>query len=119
MRVSERAYYLPKAGNIQDEYEDAYWPKTLPSNEADSFSFGIADGATETSFSGEWAQILVQAYCERKISYRKKFKTLPELQKDWLLKVGQKLLPWYAEEKIKSGAFSSFLGLTTGLSHLE
>jgi hypothetical protein len=112
MNVLSEAFWVPKAGNTTDEYEDAFWPTRQIDSSAEGFICAVADGATETSFSGIWANILVRAYCKRDLSNSVLFKSLPKLQKTWRELVGTKPLPWYAEEKLRSGAFSSILGLT-------
>src|SRR5712664_4061192 len=107
MHVVAQAFWLPKAGNTLEEYEDAYWPERPVDQKTDAFSFAVADGATETSFSDVWAKMLVRAYCQRQLSDKKLSKSLPRLQSTWLKLVSGKPLPWYAEEKLRSGAFSS------------
>jgi hypothetical protein len=112
MRVSTQRFWLPKAGNSADEYEDAFWPpEPITEWEGTRFRCAVADGATETSFSAAWAGMLVQEYCEQS-SLNRFMKALPHLQRDWLHEVTARPLPWYAEEKVRSGAFASLLGLT-------
>src|SRR5579871_3237403 len=111
MLVSFEAFLLPKSGNSTAEYEDAFWPtKSICRRERRKFCCAIADGATETSFSGLWAKLLVQAYCkhERPDDF---LATLPALQIQWQGVVNSRPLPWYAERKAQSGAFAAFLGL--------
>lgn len=112
MRVLAQAYSLPKEGNSPEEYEDAYWIRQPAEESAEEFSFAVADGATETSFSGAWAKLLVEAYCSGKFIDTERTSTLTELREKWLGQIGDAPLPWYAEEKLRSGAFSSLLGLT-------
>lgn len=112
MHVLAQAFSLPKAGNSVEEYEDAFWPEQQVDKTVKSFSFAIADGATETSFSGLWARMLVRSYCKGELAKSKMQKTLSSLQRKWLDVVSQKPLPWFAETKIQSGAFSSLVGLT-------
>lgn len=112
MHILAQAFSLPKAGNSIEEYEDAFWPEQQIDKSAKSFSFAVADGATETSFSGLWARMLVRAYCKGELAKAKMQKTLPSLQRKWLDLVSQNPLPWFAEEKLRSGAFSSLVGLT-------
>ncbi len=112
MRISVQSFWLPKAGNRLEEYEDAYWPhEPLEGAERARFRCAVADGATETSFSALWANQLVREYC-RHSSLPRFFKTLPRLRREWLEHATAQPLPWYAEEKVRSGAFSSLLGLT-------
>ena len=61
MHVFSRAYWMPKAGNSEAEYEDSFWPRFLD-GESNNFRFAVADGATEASFSGIWARQIVRAF---------------------------------------------------------
>lgn len=111
MRVSVDTRWLQKAGNSTAEYEDAFYPGTLEA-EAWYLRAAIADGATETSFSREWAHELVRAYCKRRIREARLAHALPNLQRRWSAQVGSVPLTWYAQEKLSMGAFASLLGLT-------
>ena len=111
--VVTEAFWLPKAGNALEEYEDAFWPRKNIDRSTPIFCCAVADGATETSFSSLWAQTLVRAYCRHHLYGGKSFlKRLASLQQEWKTAVSHKPLPWYAEEKLRQGAFSSLLGLT-------
>jgi hypothetical protein len=112
MRVSAFPFYVPKAGNTDEEYEDAFWPLSSVEESNTQFSFAVADGATETSYSKIWAKLLVEAYCAGQLEGSNFDESLTELQAKWMEIVTAQPLPWYAEEKIRSGAFSSLLGLT-------
>src|SRR5215510_11033783 len=113
MHVVTEAFWLPKAGNTLEEYEDAFWPRKSLDRHTAMFRCAVADGATETSFSRVWAQNLVRAYCRGHLYQGKPLrKRLASLQQDWKTAVSRKPLPWYAEEKLRQGAFSSLLGLT-------
>jgi hypothetical protein len=69
MHILAQAFWLPKAGNNIDEYEDAFWPRRQIDASAEAFSFAVADGATETSFSKLWAEMLVRALrCSREVT---------------------------------------------------
>ncbi len=111
MWVRAQTCWLPKAGNSREEYEDAFWPEHTE-RQARIFRVAIADGATETSFSGIWAQLLAHAYVRGRLSARRLDSSLRAPQETWWSKVGSVSLPWYAEEKIRQGAFSSLLGVT-------
>src|ERR1035441_2954618 len=107
------ALWVQKAGNPEEEYEDAFWPKSRVSGEYRSgVSLAVADGATESSFSGIWARQLARAYCRGIIDPLNTNASLLKKQRVWSRVVGRKRLPWYAEEKIQNGAFSTILGLT-------
>src|SRR2546423_266833 len=112
MQMSAYPYYVQKAGNSVEEYEDAYWPLNPVKGCGASFSFAVADGATEASYSKVWARLLVEAYCEAQLHGPDLEGTLLDLQTKWKEAVGHQPLPWYAEQKILDGAFSSLLGFT-------
>jgi hypothetical protein len=113
MRFFSEAMWVQKAGNPEEEYEDAFWPDGNVSGESrDEVSFAVADGATESSFSGIWAEQLVRAYGRGRIDPANTNTSLGSRQRAWKRFVGRKPMPWYAEEKVRSGAFSTILGLT-------
>ncbi|MDQ2743026.1 MAG: protein phosphatase 2C domain-containing protein [Chloroflexota bacterium] len=112
MQVCSRALWLPKAGNTAEEYEDACAPLRSVRRELRAFRCAVADGATEASFSASWARLLVGAYCKGQWGGRRPFRSLARLQTVWQQEVDSLQLPWYAEEKRRSGAFASLLGFT-------
>jgi Protein phosphatase 2C len=111
MHVTTNVFWIPKDGNSAEEYEDAFWPEAQDCEKA-IFLAAIADGATESSFSRFWAKLLVRSFCAGIFTGREIWEALPRLQRHWLKSVSQKSLPWYAEEKLKVGAFSTVVGLT-------
>jgi Protein phosphatase 2C len=112
MQVCAYPYSMQKAGNSLEEYEDAYWPLNPVEGRGKSFRFAVADGATEASYSKIWAGLLVKAYCEEQFHESDLTETLLNLQTKWKEQVGAQPLPWYAEAKVRDGAFSSLLGFT-------
>ncbi len=105
MWVCTKAFHVPKHGNAQAEYEDAFFP-------ANGFHFGIsgfrcavADGATESAFSGIWARLLVRGFGRRRLRLRK-------LQRSWQRSVKRGKLPWYLQAKLPKGAHAAFVGLS-------
>jgi len=110
MGVSNQVRWLPKSGNALGEYEDAFCRHCHLG--ADVSRLAVADGATEASFSRQWAQLLVRAYCDGQFANDVLWRALQELQPKWLAKVRPTPLPWYAEEKLQRGAYSSLVGLT-------
>lgn len=106
MKVNYRAFWTQKQGLEPEEYEDAFAPKVLAETGLAEYRFCVADGATETSFSGLWAQILCDAYVSSKED------DLAAAQDLWTKQVAGKELPWYAQEKLESGAFAAYCGLT-------
>lgn len=119
MKICYRVFWLPKHGSSIDEYEDAFAPgaaegmidQNANEFELKSFSCAVADGATETSFSGLWARILCKSYIEGTLAISN-LEKLAELQQKWLTELSGLQLPWYAEEKLASGAFATIAGLT-------
>lgn len=114
MRIAHAAYWVQKHGNQPTEYEDAYAPVGEVVTYGAEFRCAIADGATETSFSGLWAQILTQGYTAGRLARQWREETRA-LAAEWHSRIEEqtraKPLPWYAEEKLRRGAFSSIVGL--------
>jgi len=105
-----QAFWVPKLGNSVDEYEDAF---------AFSLSNGhlaVADGATESSYADRWAKDLVRQYVDNPPpveAAKTPFPTwLAPMQQRWREGIDWEALPWFAEEKAKSGAFATFLGVS-------
>jgi hypothetical protein len=111
MRVRTRTYWAPKAESSVEEYEDAFWPPRDVAASVHGFRCALGDGATESSFSGLWARLLVHAYCRRRLQGRRTRASLLSLGKEWRAQAGGGPLPWYAEQKLEQGAFSTLLGL--------
>jgi hypothetical protein len=111
MHITTHAFWLQKAGNQREEYEDAF---AYATSSESAFLCAVADGATETSFSGLWAHILVTAFIEKRLTGFDA-DNIRVLGQEWQEQITEitreKPLSWYAEEKLRSGAFSSFLGL--------
>src|SRR5689334_18731470 len=116
MRIRFSAFWLQKAGNTAEEYEDAFAPTIADDAQGcDEFWCAVADGATETSFSGLWAQLLVDHFVQQRPA-QIKVDHLNGLALSWRqaidARTAHKPLPWYALEKLERGAFSSLIGLT-------
>src|SRR5438552_14612658 len=100
MHVTCRTFWLQKAECDAAEYEDAFAPGEDTDADTDVFRCAVADGATEASFAAMWAQLLVENYV------RTEEHPLAALQNVWQEKTSGLELPWYAEEKLQSGAFA-------------
>lgn len=111
MHVYAQSFSLQKGGNKPKEYEDAFSPTDLD-HDGEVFRCAVADGATETSFAGVWAKLLVRAYVKGSLDSLADSDALSPLRERWRLIVRRKPLPWYAEEKVLFGASATFLGLT-------
>ena len=99
------AFWLPKAGNTAEEYEDAF------AFELESSRIALSDGATESSFADLWAQSLSRAFAAGKADEQDFDRWLEPLQAEWQASVPWNRLPWFAEEKARNGAFATLLGL--------
>lgn len=109
MEPQIQAYWVPKLGNSAEEYEDAF-AYSVPDG-----LFAIADGATESSYADRWARDLVDQYVTTppEVSAPKTAfaEWLAPMQARWKAGIDWENLPWFAEEKAKTGAFATFLGL--------
>jgi hypothetical protein len=104
-----------KKGSSSQESDDKWFTanKSFPTKEGKKFRarFAVADGATECSFSNIWADILVRDYCNNgHKSAGGLERYIKKLSKKWSQNISVDNLPWYAEEKVKNGAFSTLLG---------
>src|SRR5579872_5829734 len=112
MYLSAQPLWMPKAGSSTEECDDAFCPE----HEVEGINcrrFAVADGATETSFSGIWARQLVRSYCHGDMDTPELRATAFRLlQEKWWKIVRRKRLAWFAEEKLQLGTFSSLLGIT-------
>ena len=142
MDVDLRCFWTAKAGNNADEYEDAFCITTArgrqrcrpnvastvgPLWDAEaSLRLAIADGASESSFSGVWAKLLVKSFCQslhrQPLVEQAAAKSKDAAAADTLLGFeraaaiwdrcyGARSMPWYAEKKRDIGAYAAFLGL--------
>jgi hypothetical protein len=100
------AFSEPKHGSAREEYEDAC------AGNPSLGRFAVADGATESSYAGLWARMLVEEFVSTPSLEPSAWATwLPQIQTHWELAVGHQPLPWYAEIKRQQGAFATFLGV--------
>lgn len=105
MWVCTQAFHVPKHGNAEDEYEDAFFPATVFKRGLTDYRCAVADGATESAFSGPWAQLLVRGFGRGRLR-------LDRLKKRWQRYVGRrKSLPWYVQAKLSKGAHAALCGL--------
>jgi hypothetical protein len=105
-----RAFWDAKVGNTPEEFEDAFWPAD-PTATNDGRRYAVADGATESSYSRHWAQLLADAYGAGATKAGKIVARMSELQQEWLAGHRSAGLPWYASQKLELGAFAALLGV--------
>jgi hypothetical protein len=111
MRVRAKPVWGPKQGNQEDEYEDACWPDRPWEAEGARLRFAVADGASESCFARRWAKTLVDAVGEGRLEMAQFEEGLTALQEQWREWLSGKSLPWYAEEKARSGSFAALVVL--------
>ncbi|MGE3174220.1 MAG: hypothetical protein AB7O97_16445 [Planctomycetota bacterium] len=113
MHIEARSLWLPKRGNSEDEYEDAAW--TDAAGDAGPMRVAVADGATEASFSRQWARVLVRAFGRGRLDAPTIVGDVTRLRASWQRamagRTGARKLPWYAEQKAELGAFAALVGL--------
>lgn len=116
VQIESECFSLPKAGNRKDEYEDAYGSSIFVNKDTAYYRYAIADGASESSFADIWADMLASGYCNGKFNDKQIHKSIAKLSKAWKGKLNTKDLPWYAQEKLNNGAFSTLAGITFRLT---
>ena len=105
MQASATAWWAPKAGNAASEYEDAYAVLETANR------YAVADGASETSFAKQWAEMLVDRFVHEPPAPAQLKEWVAPMQASWAGSNQPKATAWYAEEKARGGAFSSLLGV--------
>lgn len=106
------SFHTQKAGNAASEYEDAFWtPAPTARLREDGLRIAIADGATDAVYSGLWARLLVKAYGKRRMNGDTARDHLTRAARVWGRVVARRPLPWYAEEKARSGTYAALIGL--------
>ena len=117
---------LQKAGNAEEEYEDASCPAENGRREGAELRFAVADGASEGMLSGAWARVLAELHCRFGWAGGSVEQFLESAYGDWKSFTSEYLrgretrkapVQWYEEPGFEEGAFSTLLGLTlTGRS---
>ena len=103
-------FCITKGGNSPEECEDAYECSSL--NSQSPWYFAVSDGATESSFSKEWASKLVKSFVSEPFDSAEEISNwLEPLQQDWSNWLSQKDLPWFAKRKAAQGSYATLLGL--------
>jgi len=104
-------FHLHKKGNQPTDYEDA-WAVSKTSGDDTPLRVAVADGASEASFSAEWAKMLVRCYRDLAFVDEADLQArMTDLSKRWQKALSWRKLPWYAIEKARMGSFASLLGL--------
>jgi hypothetical protein len=111
--ISWISFSIPKAGNTEGENEDAVFPIAGMGHNGhdDVASFIVADGATQTSFSGIWANSLTSYCSQTKLSEFNFYRAVEKAQQEWQQSLKGMELPWHAQEKFLQGAYSALAWL--------
>lgn len=111
MLYRQRAHAFPKLGHTDDEYEDSWWPapKRLE-HDGVGFSGAIADGATESAFAREWANLLTADFGSRfPASCEDLHHRLLALSQQWRADIEPRCTNWILEGKAAQGAHATLL----------
>jgi len=100
-----------KLGNSQDECEDAIYCRSKDGN-VYVVRAAIADGATTSIFSKEWANLLAKQFTQDSSTSIASLKANVETSAEtWHKHIDSLSLPWHATAKAQQGAFASLLGV--------
>ena len=118
--LPQSVFKAPKAGNSPQECEDAGWvtyPLPIAELERRTANAAVSDGATESAFAREWANIMVHAFCRQPpnisgLNEDSLLNWLGSAQEEWHDRVPWDRIPWHGEAKTRAGAFATLLGLT-------
>ena len=112
-------FQTPKAGNRPEECEDA--SRVAYSVVADAARIALCDGASESAFSREWAEILCDAFVRRPLDLSELDGPslagwLEPCEQEWNQAVPWDRIPWHGEAKARAGALATLLALTVDLT---
>lgn len=107
--ISWLSFTIPKAGNRISENEDAVFPQVGVGQAVNSLpsTFIVSDGATQTSFSGLWAELLTNNCAKYRLSEPNFLRAIEQARIMWNDSFEGKQIPWHAAEKIQQGAFTA------------
>ncbi len=108
MRVYDLIF--PKSDDTADDCEDrlAYVRDELSGN----VRAAVADGATATAFSGEWAELLVRAYCDAPfMQWSDLLRCCDDAARRWTAVVYGEDRPWHSLMRAKAGGAAAIAGI--------
>ncbi len=110
-----RRFQTPKAGNRREECEDSS-QISYPYNGRPA-RIALSDGASESAFARQWAQILAHAFVYSPLDLTDLDDSalalwLRQGQEEWNLAVPWESIPWHGEAKTRAGAVATLLGVT-------
>lgn len=102
----------PKHGNHVSESQDAY-DFRVHSGKNPSYHCAISDGASRSLFSGQWAQILSTAACEKNSDLGELVDSHNELEEKWKAVLpNQVSLSWLMRSKLQRGSHATLLSVS-------
>ena len=119
-----RRFQTAKAGNRPDECEDAdltMYPYAGGSYGGGPARIALSDGASESAFARQWAQILSRDFVRRPLDLSSLDGPalagwLEPCEREWSRAVPWERIPWHGEAKTRAGAVATLLGLTVDLT---
>ncbi|MCL4342850.1 MAG: hypothetical protein M1267_03225 [Candidatus Thermoplasmatota archaeon] len=113
--TSVRYLSVPKVGNRPNENEDSF------AFSEDRGIFAVSDGASDSSFAGQWARALTATFSEiGGVHESGDFITLVKRSREiWKKSVDWGSLPWFVKNKVTGGAYATFLGVHVNTSLYE
>lgn len=110
MQLEWKTFSTAKSGNQPEENEDACYPEAGENKEVKEFRCALSDGATSTSFSRKWANLLVRnCVLELESTHQNLKAVVKNGQIQWSKSISELDLPWHAIQKTQQGAFSTLL----------
>lgn len=121
---SLKKFWVPKGGNRREEYEDASKVVGFPlparrGNRRGTARMAVTDGASESAFAKQWAEILASAFVAETSPLDLSCLTSDALkswlkprQDAWNRAVPWERIPWHGEAKARAGAMAALLGVT-------
>ncbi len=111
MKLVWKAFSLCKQGNREEENEDAYYPQLVNGSSliADQFSCAMSDGATSSSFSRLWANLLVKESGNSHNLSVDLNQTINAARASWKAALPDNDLPWPTAIKVRQGAFATLM----------
>lgn len=104
------AWHTPKVGSTESEYEDAF---AASDTNAATVRVAVADGATDATFSGLWASLLVSDFAAGNMTAETFTDRAQALAQEWARQVAAQPLPWHAAAKVeRDGSSAAFVGVS-------
>ncbi|MCL6014621.1 MAG: hypothetical protein M1323_03225 [Candidatus Thermoplasmatota archaeon] len=110
------SFNFSKSGNNPEETEDSL------SINLEKLKFAIADGASDSIFSGQWAFALTNEFVNNNGDEKIKNdigQFIQDSRKMWYESINWKGLKWNVKNKAVRGAYSTFLGISTEFGSME